>query len=174
MGKKYSFKAVIADKVNSVYSRHLIVPQKTYEALTSDGVKRVLCYIDNHPYFHAGMMPMGDGNQFILLSKPRLKEMGLDIGMEINVKLEKDTSKYGMYVPEEFEEVLHSDGEGLACFEKLTDGKKRNLIHMVASTKSPDLRITKALIIIDHIKANEGKIDFKELQIAMKPENRKY
>ena len=87
---------------------------------------------------------------------------------------EKDTSKYGMPMPEEFEEVLSTDLDGQKYFEQLTDGKKRNLIYMVAKVKNVDLKVAKSLIILDHLKANEGKLDFKLLNEAMKLKNRKY
>lgn len=159
---------------NNVYSTHLKVPKDIVESLSSDGKKRVLCTIDAHDYFHAGLMPSGDGSYFIILSKARLKALGLVLGQTIEVQLTKDNSKYGMSMPDEFNEVLLADIEGASWFENLTDGKKRNLIHMVATVKSSDLRITKALIILDHLRANTGKLDFKLLIEAMKPQNRQY
>ena len=119
-------------------------------------------------------MPKGDGDYFIMLNKKRMKAFGLELGQEVSITLEKDTSKYGMKMPGEFEEVLSTDEDGQSYFEQLTDGKKRNLIHIVATVKNPDLRITKSLIILDHLKANKGKIDFKLLNEAMKLKNRKY
>jgi len=79
-----------------------------------------------------------------------------------------------MAMPEEFEEVLSSDSDGQQYFEKLTDGKKRALIHIVSTVKNADLKISKALTILDHLNANEGKLDFKALNEAFKVANRKY
>jgi len=168
------FKTTIGELSNNVYYEHIIVPAKIHDKIAKDGNKRVLCYVNEHDYFHAGLMPKGDGNYFIILNKKRLKQFKLELGATVNIKLEKDTSKYGMRMPEEFEEVLASDTDGANLFEKLTDGKKRNLIHIVAIVKNPDLKITKSLIILDHLKANKGKIDFKLLNEAMKLRNRKY
>ena len=119
-------------------------------------------------------MPKGDGDYFIMLNKKRMKAFRLELGQEVIITLEKDTSKYGMKMPAEFDEVLGTDEEGQNLFEQLTEGKKRNLIHIVASVKNPDIKITKSLIILDHLKANKGKIDFKLLNEAMKVKNRKY
>ena len=168
------FKTTIGTLSSKVYNLHIHIPAEVYDKITKDGNKRILCSVNDNEYFHAGLMPKGDGNYFIMMNKARMKAYKLTIGDTIQVKLEKDTSKYGMAIPKEFEEVLETDPEGLEWFEKLTDGKKRNLIHMVATVKSTDLKIVKSLIIIDHLKANKGKLDFKLLNEAMKVQNRKY
>lgn len=168
------FKTTVGTLDSNVYNFHLVVPAKIYDQLTKDGKKRVLCTVNDNDYFHAGLMPKGDGDYFIMLNKTRMKQFDLGAGQEVDIVLEKDTSKYGMKMPPEFEEVLGTDLKGLEWFEKLTEGKKRNLIHIVASVKNPDIRITKALIILDHLKANSGTIDFKLLNEAMKLKNRKY
>jgi len=168
------FKTTIGLLDSKVYYEHIIIPKAVVDKITADGNKRVLCTVNDHPYFHAGLMPKGDGNHFIILNKKRLKAYGLAKGEEVTVRLEKDTSKYGMEMPQEFQEVLDSDPEGETYFEQLTDGKKRNLIHLVAKVKNIDLKITKALIICDHLKANQGQLDFKLLNEAMKIKNRKF
>jgi len=168
------FKTTIGRHQGKVYYDHIKISKEIHDKITEDGNKRVLCTVNDNEYFHAGLMPTGDGTFYIILNKARMKAFKLEIGTEVNIVLEKDTSKYGMKMPEEFDEVLKSDIEGAEWFEKLTDGKKRNLIHIVASTKNPDIRIVKALTMMDHLKANNGKIDFKLLLEAMKPKNRKY
>ena len=168
------FKCIIECHQGKVYYNHVKVPNEIYEKITKDGQKRILCHINDNDYFHAGLLPTGDGSYYIILSKARMKEFSVELGQTINVKIEKDKSKYGMKMPSEFDEVLETDEDGLAYFEKLTDGKKRNLIHLVAMTKNTDIRITKALTILDHLKANEGAIDFKLLNEALKVKNRKY
>ncbi len=171
---KAKFKTTIGMLQNNVYYDHIIVTPDIHDKVTTKESKRVMCSVNGHEAFHAGLMPKGDGNYFIIMKKARMKAFDLTPGDEVQIVLERDTSKYGMKMPEEFSEVLASDPEGETWFEKLTDGKKRNLIHIVAIVKNPDLKITKSLIILDHLKANSGKIDFKLLNEAMKVKNRKY
>ena len=166
------FKGVVQKFDDGLWSYHIKVPDNVYKKLSKDGNKRVLCYLDDYDYFHAGFMPDGDGKYFIMLSKPRLKEYDLFLGKEVLVKLEEDTSKYGMRMPEEMEEVLSTDESGSQYFEALTDGKKRSLIYMVSKVKNPDLKISKALTILDHLITNEGALDYKLLNEAFK--NRKH
>ena len=132
----------------------------------------MLCTIGNNETFHAGFMPDGNGNYFIKLNKERMIGYKLTLGEMVDVHLEKDNSKYGMAMPEEFKAVLESDFDGATYFEALTDGKKRSLIYSVSTVKNTDKRITKALTILDHLKANRGKLDFRELNQAFK--ERKY
>ena len=169
-----TFKTTIGELTHNVYYEHIHVPKDIHDKLVGDGNRRVLCSVDEHDAFHAGLMPDGKGDFFIIMNKARMKAFRLRVGQEISVNLEQDTSKYGMPMPSEFEEVLSTDPEGEAFFEGLTDGKKRNLIYMIAKVKNVDLKITKSLIILDHLKANNGKLDHKMLNEAMKLKNRKF
>ena len=168
------FVAIVDKFSEGLWSFHVIVPKEIVNALTQDGKKRVMCSIGNHEAFHAGFMPDGKGNDFIKLNKERMISFGLEVGMEVKVTLEKDISKYGMAMPEEFAEVLETDEVGAGFFEQLTAGKKRSLIYAVSMVKNSDGRITKALIILDHLIANGGKLDFRELNEAFKLKNRKF
>ena len=171
---KKTYKTKIERFEKGLWSHHLIVPMDVYDALTLDGEKRVLCQINDFPDFHAGFMPTGDGRYFILLNKTKLKSFKLVHGQEVDVMVSKDNSKYGMAMPAEFQELLEQDIEGEKWFEQLTPGKQRNLIHLVSKVKSTDKRIVKALVIMDHLKANNGKIEFKLLNEAFKIGNNPY
>ena len=100
-----------------------------------------------------------------------MKEFSLQVGQGLNIVLEKDKSKYGMSVPEEFEELLYQDPEGEAYFEALTPGKKRSLIYIVDKVKSENIRLRKALVILQHLKQNRGALDFRQLNEDLKNSN---
>lgn len=167
-----SFDGIISKFETGLWSFHIIVPHHIYEEMTRDGKKRVMCQIEGNDAFHAGFMPDGKGNYFIKLNKEKMKSFMLEPGMKVVVQLEKDNSKYGMAMPEEFEEVLGQDLDGAKHFENLTDGKKRSLIYAVSIVKNSDKRITKSLIILDHLVANAGKLDFRALNEAFKARNK--
>ncbi|MBT8231481.1 MAG: DUF1905 domain-containing protein [Saprospiraceae bacterium] len=166
------FKTEISNFKEGLWSYHVKIPEKIFKQLAKDGNKRTICQIDDHKPFHGGLMPDGDGGWFIMLNKEKMQKYKVALGQEVMVSIESDKSKYGMEMPEEFEEVLAQDIEGSTFFENLTDGKKRSLIYIVAKVKNIDKRITKAMIILDHLKANEGKLDFKMLNIAFKENNK--
>ena len=89
-------------------------------------------------------------------------------GDEVTYNLEKDTSEFGLPVPEEFAELLKIDAEGNEIFMSLTPGKQRTLLYMVSTPKSIDLRIKRAICIIDHLKATNGKINYRQLNELIK------
>jgi len=151
-----------------LWSYHLLIPQDIVDALTQDGKKRVMCRIDDNEAFHAGFMPDGKSNWFVKLNKERMKSYSLQLAQKVDVILYKDESKYGMEMPEELGELLFQDPEGEHFFESLTDGKKRSLIYIVAKPISSDIKLRKALIILQHLKLNKGKLDYKTLNKSLK------
>ena len=81
-----------------------------------------------------------------------MKKLGLELGDTVTVYLEKDTSKYGMDVPEEFEELLRQDDHARQRFEALSMGLQRAVIYMVAQLKSSQKRIDKSLFLMENLK----------------------
>jgi len=77
-----------------------------------------------------------------------------------------------MEMPEELWAVLDQDEEGNILFHDLTPGKMRNIIFYVLQVKSSEIRIRRALVIIEHLKRNEGKIQYQSLAEEMKEANR--
>lgn len=63
-------------------------------------------------------------------------------------------------MPEEFREVLNQDPEGDLLFHQLTPGKQRTLLHQISSAKDIDKRIRISLVIVRHLKDNEGRVDY--------------
>jgi len=97
-----------------------------------------------------------------------MKLLELQTGDTIDVLLWPDTSRYGVAVCDEFLAVMESDPEAAACFERLTPGKKRSLIHLINKIKNPDLRIRKSMVLLSHVQQRNGGLDFKALQLDFK------
>ena len=163
-----SFTTKVTKFADSLWSFHIKVPDDIYTKFSSEKIKRVLLQIDDHDKLHAGFMPEGNGKYFLMLSKPIMKKFQLALEQTVKVKIEKDTTRYGMPISEEMKELLELDPEGEAYFHKLTPGKIRSLLHVVNKIKSSDKRIEKSVIILEHLKANNGKLDYKSLNQAFK------
>ena len=163
-----TFNTTISKFKDSLWGYHIKVPQEIYQSFSEQKIKRVLMQINGSEKLHAGFMPEGEGNYFLMLSKDVLKKLKL-VGTEtVEVIIEKDTTRYGMPICEEMKELLELDPEGEAFFHKLTPGKIRSLLHFVNKFKSSDKRIEKSVIILEHLKANNGKLDWKMLHDAFK------
>lgn len=132
-----------------------------------DKYRRVLCSINGSKKFHCALMP--DGKEFyIIVNKNRRDALRIVAGDTVDVVLEKDESKYGLPMPPEVKEVLRQDNEADKLFHALTPGKQRSLLYWLSRVKDIDRRIQAALIVVEHLKENNGKVDGDKLHNEMK------
>lgn len=130
--------------------------------------KRVICAINGSDSYHCALNSDGAGGYYVLVNKERRKKLNLQTGDTVKVVLEKDTSEYGMAVPECFTELCYQDPEGDKLFHELTKGRQRSLLHVMGKPKSEAKQLEKALIIFEYLKSVNGQLDFKELNEAFK------
>lgn len=165
----FEFEGVLQATDTSLWYQGIYVPDEIVQHFKEKKVKRFIATIINVKHsWHCAMMAKGDGRYFIMFSKPLIKEQKLDLGEAYQMTIEKDTSKYGMAMPEELGELLKQDPDGDKYFHALSAGKQRSLIHMVATPKTSRTRLNKALAIIDYLKVFGGKLDFKDLMRHIK------
>ncbi len=166
------FETVLLTIHEPIWYVGILVPAKIAKPFLQDN-SRVLCSINSDEAFQGALLPKGDGDFYIILNKERRKKYKVEIGDALSVSLEKDNSKYGLPVPEEFEELLYQDPEGNEVFHSLTMGKQRSLIYIIGKPKSQQKRIEKGIVVLNYLKKAQGKLDFKELNQAFKEANRK-
>jgi hypothetical protein len=130
--------------------------------------KRVICSINKQEGFHCALMPSGSGSFIISVNKQKREMWGIKVGDAIDVRLEIDTSKYGLPMPEEFRAVLDQDPEGDRLFHALSPGRQRSLLYQASQKTDVDLRIHRALAIVEHLKENDGKVIFEKLAHDLK------
>jgi len=132
-----------------------------------DKFKRVVCTMNGIESFQCALLPWGD-LFYIIVNKKKRDALGIVAGDTVDVLLKKDESKYGLPMPEEFQEVLNQDPEGDRMFHGLTAGKQRSILYLLSRPKNIDVRIHQALLIVAHLKENDGKIVDKKLYEEMK------
>ncbi|MEO8573693.1 MAG: YdeI/OmpD-associated family protein [Pyrinomonadaceae bacterium] len=132
-----------------------------------DGSRRVVCTINGTESFQCALL-RSDGNFVVIVNKVKRTRLGIADGDQINVELALDESKYGLPMPEELEEVLKQDAEGTKLFHSLTAGKQRSMLYFIGKIKDIDARIHSALILLEHLKKNDGKIVNDQLQAELK------
>ena len=74
-------------------------------------------------------------------------------------------------MPEEFAELLRQDKPGSEFFHALTPGKQRTLLYIVGQKKDTHARIECGIIILEHLKATRGTIQYRKLNESMKKIN---
>jgi hypothetical protein len=132
-----------------------------------DGSRRVVCTINGTESFQCALLP-SDGDFVIVVNKVKRTKLGIGEGDRIDVELKVDDSKYGLPMPEELQEVLNQDPEGDKLFHALTPGKQRSLLYLIGKVKDIDRRIHTALIFVEHLKKNDGRIVGDRLQEELK------
>jgi len=158
------------DKVNG---HHLIVPEEVAEHFSKEKVKRFLCTINDIHEFPCAIMSKGGGLRFIHINAEVRKKCHLRVGSKVQVSLKADESKYGMPMPEEMDELLKIDDEANQYFHALTKGKQRSLLYIIGKPKSSEIRLKKAIVITEHLKRLNGKLDFKILNQDFKEYNQR-
>jgi uncharacterized protein YdeI (YjbR/CyaY-like superfamily) len=113
-------------------------------------------------------LSVGNGDFLITVNKQLRDKLKLGEEDEVLVELKKDTSEFGLPVPEEFVELLAQDEEGNRYFMDLTDGKKRTLLYIIGKPKASDLRIRNGVAILEHLKRQHGQINYKQLNLDLK------
>ena len=157
------------DRFNSdLWGFHLPIPEEIAKEYIRPDSKRVVCTLNGTDSYQCAILTSGEGYYFVNVNKKLRDKLGLLVGDVVEVSLEKDESKYGLPMPEEFQEMLNQDPEGNELFHALTPGKQRNLLYIAGGVKSSNLRIERAIVIVEHLKIHGGKIDFKALNQEMK------
>ncbi len=127
----------------------------------------MLCELNNGEEYQCALLPFGVGVFVISVNKKLRDELGLGFGEEVRVRLKKDTSAYGLPMPDELKEVFRQDVEGDELFHALTRGKQRTLLYIIGSVKNPEKRVARAVAVVTHLKANSGKINYKQLYLSL-------
>ena len=143
-------------KINLIDKNLLYIPQKIAEPFLQTKDKRAkfkLNFKDREIEFYGALKKDKISDAYkLMFSKQKQKELNLSLGDEFKMQLFEDTSKYGVDVPEELEEVFLTDYEAFKIFETLTKGKQRSIIYGLIRFKTSQQKIDKALIMCENLK----------------------
>jgi len=165
---QYSFSAVLQKMNSSVYGFAIPVPKKVGDGYKKADIKRLVVTYNGKEKANCAFMPGMEKGYWLVINKQIRTKLKLDIGSKVDVIVEADTSKYGMPLPPEMEELLLQDPEGDIIFHKLTAGKQRSLLYIIGKPKTSDTRLKKAVAILEYLKMVNGKLDFPEMNEYIK------
>ena len=168
MEDSLQFTAFLESSNNKLWGFHLPVPDPIAQVFLAEDARRVVCTLNEIVEFQCALIAKGEGVYCIMVNKKTRDQLGLKPGSSARVSLRKDESEYGLPMPEELAEVLAQDEEGNRLFHALTPGKLRTLLYIVGHVKNTDARISRALAIVGHLKANGGKINYRQLNEDLK------
>ena len=130
-------------------------------------LRRVVCTLNGTETFNCALFP-SRGDYLITLNKKLREKLAVEVGDAVSIELEKDASKYGMPMPEEFAEVLRQDSEGDRLFNALSPGNQRLMLKLIVFVKDVDKRIARALAGIELLKRSDGVFDYHAQHLAMR------
>jgi hypothetical protein len=166
--KTFEFKAILTKSPVETGWHFIPVGAKVGKRVEKEfGSRRVVCTINGSETFQCALIPWGEIFT-IIVNKKKRDRLKIAAGDTIEVLLARDESKYGLPMPDELQEVLNQDPDGDRLFHGLTAGKQRSILYFIGNIKDIDKRIHNALIFIEHLKKNEGKIDSERLQRELK------
>ena len=165
----FQFTSTLELSTNKLWGCHFAVPQFVSDAIpVRDQARRVVCVLNEKSEWQCALLPRGDGSFLITVNKKLQTTLSIKPGSSVRVSLRPDESEYGLPMPEELAELLAQDAEGHRLMHALTPGKLRTLLYIVGQPKSSDLRLHRALAVVEHLKDNGGKIDYKQLNVKLK------
>lgn len=168
MVKPAKFKAILTKSPSDSGWHFIPVESKIGKKFEKkDGSRRVVCTINGEETFQCALIPWGDVFT-IIVNKAKRDKLRIAAGDTVAVELAADETKYGLPMPDELQEVLNQDPEGDELFHSLTAGKQRSILYFVGKVKDIDRRIHTALIFVEHLKKNNGKIIGDQLQKELK------
>lgn len=168
MENAFHFTSVIEESTNKLWGSHFAVPDVVAKALIRGEDRRVVCILNEKIEYQCALLPRGDGSFLITVNKKTRDKLGLRPGSKVDVGLRKDESEYGLPMPEELAELLRQDEEGNRLLHALTPGKLRTLLYIAGQPKNSDIRLRRSLAIVEHLKKNGGKINYRQLNEEMR------
>jgi hypothetical protein len=161
------FSTVLEKFDGNLWGLHVKVPDVKSDQLMSTGNKRWMALLNKKATIRCALMPSKTG-YFININQQLAKKLAIQVGDPVHFEMTPDTSEYGMEMPEELQVTFDQEPEAFDLFDKLTPGKKRNLIYIVSKVKNSNSRIKKSLAIVAHLKEVQGRLDFKKLNETIK------
>ena len=110
---------------------HAVLPLKEYPRLRVE--------VDlNGVVFEGSWQPTG-GEWYLVVSKPKLKKAGLELGSRVKVAF-RLVPQDQVNVPEELARELEVDRSAAEVWEALSPGKRRGLCYLINEVKTPKTR----------------------------------
>jgi bifunctional DNA-binding transcriptional regulator/antitoxin component of YhaV-PrlF toxin-antitoxin module len=165
---EFSFSSKLIRLDSQVWYVAIKVPNKIGDAFKKAEHKRMIATYNKTHDAPCAFMPATEKGYWLMINKEIRKKFKIEAGDKIDVVLRPDTSKYGIPLPPEMEELLLQDEIGNHYFHTLTPGKQRSLLYTIGKPKGSETRLKKAVAIMEYLKLVKGKLDFREMNEFIK------
>jgi hypothetical protein len=134
---------------------------KEVASFIKKGHKRVVCIWNNSVNTHSALLHSKQHGYHITIGQKTLKQLNLREGQPVRIALTEDNTADQFFVPEAWHEVIASDPEAQAAYDKLTPGARRTVLHWIQQAKSTDKQIERSLRIATRLK--QGMTSVREI-----------
>ena len=162
-GTSHRFVATLEKSDNRLWGCHLRVPRPIALKLNGGRSRRVVRSLNGSEDHHCALLPYRKGSVVVAVNRQWQKKLGLAPGMRVTVKLRKDESRYGLPMPEEFEELLKQDKDGNELFHALTPGRQRTLLYYIGKPADPRARAERSVIVVRQLSESGGRLNWRRL-----------
>lgn len=150
--KSFSFETRLVEYKDTLVAAVVEIPVDVVQQLPAGRV-RVEGKLNQTP-FNLAIQSKKNGQRYLSVSLTMRRAAKIKPGDKIKLDFAiVDSDK--LDIPEEMEAVLAQDDVGAKKWNKLTVGLQRSLVHYINSTKNIDLRIERALYLINKVKSGE-------------------
>ncbi len=127
---------------NDAAWQHVVLPEDVARAVQASGHKRFVLTLDDATSWHCAVNVTCEadhqvaGISFCYVSREHMKAAGCAPGQRVDVRLEPDTSKYGMSVHPTLEAALAADPELERRFDEMLPGKRRGHLLRIGKART--------------------------------------
>ena len=156
--------------MGDVHFAIVVVPPEIVADLHGKSEDRVLVSFNGAAPIHRKLLSLGEGRgHYLLINAELQREHGVGEGDSLSVKLEPDTSEYGMPFPAELEALLAQEEAGRSAFEALKPGQKRRILYVVGQPKREATRMKKAVVALEYLlQVGPEGFDYPDMVAFMK------
>jgi hypothetical protein len=141
-GKAGSYYIPVPDEVAAIF-------------VTGRKPERVRCVLNGTVEFQCAIRPISGAGFYINVATQIRNQARVVLGQTVKAAVKKDDSVYGRDMPEELGELLSQDEQGNTLFHEILPSKQRGIIHYIASAKSVQVRVDRAIMMINRLKRGE-------------------
>lgn len=147
----HRFTAPILRQDYGMKQHYAPIPTDLANDYLAHGIRRIVVTMNGRDVRRA-IQSSKDGDRFILLGIPLLREIRAGFGDMVEITMRPDPEPDLVDLGEEFTAVLELDDEAAERFYAMTPGRQRSLALYVTSAKRTETRIARALELAEKIR----------------------
>jgi len=154
--ENYSFTTKLEKLQSNLSYTALFLPYEIVTQLPEKGRLRVAGFLNNKIPFNLAILNLKEGPKYLTVGSILRREAKIKEGDLVQVSFHLVDPNL-LELPEELEIALAQDEDAQRVFDTFTVGYKRSLAHYITSTKNIDVRIKRALELLE--KAKTGTLN---------------